>query len=95
MAERLDDQQVEDGLAGLDGGWSRTGDLLVCESQHADFGAALDRLNAIAALAEQADHHPDLELHSWNRLRVRLTTHSAGGITGADLRLAQAIDALT
>jgi len=94
MAERLDDQQVEEGLATLAGTWSRAGDALVSESQHANFEAALARLNAIAALAEQADHHPDLELHGWNKLRVRLTTHSAGGITAADLALATAIDEL-
>lgn len=94
MAERLDNSQVDEGLAALGGDWSRDGDRLVAESQHADFAGALARLNAIAALAEQAGHHPDLELHDWNRLAVRLTTHSAGGITAADLALARAINDL-
>lgn len=94
MAERLDHSQVDQELAALGGAWSRDGDQLVAESRHADFAAALARLNAIAALAEAADHHPDLELHGWNNLRVRLTTHSAGGITSADLALARAIDDL-
>ncbi len=51
-------------------------------------------LNEIADLAEQADHHPDLMLHGWNGLQVRLSTHSAGGITEADIALARKIDAL-
>ena len=93
MAERLTDGQVQEGLEAL-GGWRRDGDLLVCASKHADFAAALARLNAVAELAERENHHPDLELHDWNRLTIRLTTHSAGGITAADLALARAIDDL-
>lgn len=50
-------------------------------------------VNAIAFLAEAANHHPDLEVH-WGRVVVRLQTHSAGGITDKDLELAGQIQAL-
>jgi 4a-hydroxytetrahydrobiopterin dehydratase len=50
-------------------------------------------LNAIAYLAEQADHHPDITA-SYAALAVRLTTHSAGGITDKDFDLAEKIEAL-
>jgi 4a-hydroxytetrahydrobiopterin dehydratase len=49
-------------------------------------------VNAIAFLAEAANHHPDLEVH-WNRIVVRLQTHSAGGVTDKDLQLASQIEA--
>jgi 4a-hydroxytetrahydrobiopterin dehydratase len=48
-------------------------------------------VNAIAFLAEAANHHPDLEVH-WNRIVVRLQTHSAGGVTDKDLQLAAQIE---
>jgi 4a-hydroxytetrahydrobiopterin dehydratase len=50
-------------------------------------------LNAIAYLAEQADHHPDITA-SYASLGVRLITHSAGGITDKDFDLAEKIEAL-
>jgi 4a-hydroxytetrahydrobiopterin dehydratase len=49
-------------------------------------------VNAIAFVAEAANHHPDLEVH-WGRIVVRLQTHSAGGITDKDLQLAERIEA--
>ena len=49
-------------------------------------------VNAIAFLAEAANHHPDLEVH-WSRIVVRLQTHSAGGVTDKDLQLAERIEA--
>jgi len=93
MSELLPHSQVDAELAQL-GGWSRDADTVVHDESHKDFGAALERLNAIARLAEEADHHPDLLLHSWNKLQVRLSTHSAGGITAADIKLARSIDGL-
>lgn len=48
-------------------------------------------VNAIAFLAEAANHHPDLEVH-WNRIVVRLQTHSAGGVTDKDLELAAQVE---
>ncbi|MES2123510.1 MAG: 4a-hydroxytetrahydrobiopterin dehydratase [Gemmatimonadota bacterium] len=50
-------------------------------------------VNAIAFLAEAADHHPDLGVH-WGRVEVRLQSHDAGGVTDRDIALATRIDAL-
>jgi 4a-hydroxytetrahydrobiopterin dehydratase len=43
-------------------------------------------------LAEAANHHPDILLHGWNRVRLELSTHSQGGLTEADFALARQID---
>jgi 4a-hydroxytetrahydrobiopterin dehydratase len=50
-------------------------------------------VNAIGFIAEAADHHPDLEV-SWGKVAIRLSTHSAGGITDKDIALAREIERL-
>ena len=59
----------------------------------ADFAAALAFVNAIGAEAERRDHHPDIDIR-WNTVTLALSTHSAGGLTRADLDLAATISGL-
>lgn len=59
-----------------------------------DFAHALLFVNAIGHLAEAHDHHPDLLLHGYKNVRIRLSSHDAGGITDRDFALAEAIDAI-
>jgi 4a-hydroxytetrahydrobiopterin dehydratase len=89
---KLSDDAIARGLAALPG-WQREGDEIVRTYDRRDFNGSIAFVNAIAAAANAADHHPDLVL-SWNRLTVRLSSHDAGGITERDLRLAAQIDAL-
>ncbi|MEK6911602.1 MAG: 4a-hydroxytetrahydrobiopterin dehydratase, partial [Candidatus Thermoplasmatota archaeon] len=58
-----------------------------------DFKEAMAFLNRVAELAETANHHPDI-WNSWNRVKLSLTTHDAGGLTERDFKLAKKIDAL-
>jgi len=85
----LDDVTIAAGLQGL--AWTREGDLLVRVVRRADFDEAMAVVNEVAALAEEADHHPDIDIR-WNTVTLRLTTHSAGGLTSKDLELAARID---
>jgi 4a-hydroxytetrahydrobiopterin dehydratase len=71
--------------------WSRDGDVLVTTVKLHDFPAALAFVNAVGAVAEAANHHPDIDIR-WNTVRLALTTHDSGGITLFDLALAGAID---
>ena len=73
--------------------WHRQGDELVKEVTADGFAGAMAFVNAVAAVAEERDHHPDIDIR-WNKVTLRLTTHSAGGLTAADLDLARRIDAL-
>jgi 4a-hydroxytetrahydrobiopterin dehydratase len=91
MPERLSDTDVAKGLAGL--AWSREGDELVKVVTRKDFVEAMKFVNALADLAETAGHHPDIAI-SWNTVTLRLSTHSAGGLTQLDLDLAGQIDGL-
>jgi 4a-hydroxytetrahydrobiopterin dehydratase len=88
----LSDSEIDDRLRG--GGWRREGDAIVRDFERADFAAAIAFVNAVAALAERANHHPDMLVHGYRRVRLTLTTHSAGGLTERDFALADAVDAL-
>ncbi len=89
--EILDPDAVDAELAGT--AWERQGDELVKTRRGKDFAEALAYVNAVGALAEEMDHHPDVDIR-WNAVTLRLSTHSEGGITHLDLDLARRIDAL-
>ena len=93
--EPLSEAEIEARLPGLGAAWRREGDALIGERECADFAAVIALVNEIAGEAERADHHPDLLIHGYRRLRITLSTHSAGGITARDFALAAAIDALS
>ncbi len=91
----LDQAEIERQLARLDGWRLVDGSAIEREFQLADFAAGLRLIERVGALAEAANHHPDIFLHGWNRVRLTLSTHSAGGLTEADFRLAGEIDGLS
>jgi 4a-hydroxytetrahydrobiopterin dehydratase len=87
----LPDQAVDEALTTLH--WQREGDELVKTVTRKDFAAALAYVNEVGALAEARNHHPDIAI-SWNKVTLRLSTHSAGGLTQLDVDMAQAVDTL-
>ncbi|HYM54111.1 MAG TPA: 4a-hydroxytetrahydrobiopterin dehydratase [Solirubrobacteraceae bacterium] len=90
----LTDVEIEQRLAAV-GGWQRGGEgSIVREWTFADFAAAIAFVNRVAEAAEAADHHPDILLHGWNKVRLTLSTHSEGGLTDSDFRLASRIEDL-
>lgn len=89
----LTSAEIDAALTEQDLQWSREGDNLVTTVHLHDFAAALAFVNVVGAAAEAANHHPDIDIR-WNRVRLLLTTHDAGGITLLDLALARAIDRL-
>jgi 4a-hydroxytetrahydrobiopterin dehydratase len=89
---RLGYEEIEQRLA--DSEWTREGDAIVREWKLADFAAAVAFVNRVAELAERANHHPDILVHGWNKVRLELSTHSQSGLTEADFALAAEIDGL-
>lgn len=73
--------------------WKRNGDTIFRVFEFMDFPAAMNFVNAVAELAEQAQHHPDIDVR-WNKVTLALTTHDAGGLTEKDFSLARQCDAL-
>jgi 4a-hydroxytetrahydrobiopterin dehydratase len=91
---RLDPATVESALAAPGGpAWALVDGTLVKTVECPSFPAALDFVMAVGALAEEADHHPDIDIR-WRTVHLVLVTHDAGGLTELDLALARAIDTL-
>jgi len=74
--------------------WRLDGVTIVREMPTSDFAAAIGLINAIAILAEKMDHHPDLLVYGWNKVRVTVSTHDQGALTILDIKLAKQIDTL-
>lgn len=79
-------------VAGLEGGWRLAADgrSIQREFSFPDFFRTMSFVNALAHIANVEDHHPDLAI-GYNYCRVTFTTHSAGGLTGKDVDLAQKV----
>jgi pterin-4a-carbinolamine dehydratase len=93
MAERTyNEQDAARALADLPA-WRAERGAIVRVYDTDGWSTTLMLVNAIGFIAEAADHHPDLEV-SWPKVVVRLSTHSAGGITDKDLALAREIERL-
>ena len=71
--------------------WQRSGEIISRTFVFKDFPAAMKFVNAVAELAEQAQHHPDVDIR-WNKVTLAFTTHDAGGLTEKDFELARQID---
>ena len=83
---RLSEAGIAAKLAGVPG-WRRRGNAIERTWTFETFVKAVAFMNRLFALAEEANHHPDL-LNSWTKVRIRFTTHDAGGLTERDFRMA-------
>jgi 4a-hydroxytetrahydrobiopterin dehydratase len=89
---KMDDSTINSAMAAVPQ-WKRDGQIILRTYEFADFVAAMKFVNAVADLAEQAQHHPDIDVR-WNKVTLALTTHDAGGLTQKDFALAKQCDAL-
>jgi 4a-hydroxytetrahydrobiopterin dehydratase len=74
--------------------WTLEGKTIVKEIVAVSFAMAVGIVNSIAVLAEAMDHHPDILIYGWNKIRVTISTHDQGGLTILDFDLAKKIDNL-
>ena len=88
----LSDEEIEDRLAEVEG-WEREGDAIRQGFKFEDFKGSVDFVNRLTPVAEEMNHHPDLEI-SWNTVTVSISTHSEAGLTENDFELAGKIDSL-
>jgi 4a-hydroxytetrahydrobiopterin dehydratase len=72
--------------------WKIQNNKLIKEFEFTDFLKAVEFVNKIVPLAESADHHPDIFIHAYKKVRIELMTHSKGKITDKDYNLAKEID---
>ena len=90
MPQLLSMEEVADGLAALDG-WTGDTTGIRRTATLPTFLDAIAVVDRVAAVAEEVDHHPDIDIR-WRTLTFACVTHSAGGVTDADVDLAGRID---
>ena len=91
IRRKLTDAEVVARVGTLQG-WEREGHWLRKEYRFESFGTAMEFVNHVARVAEEIDHHPDIDIR-FQRVRLLTSTHSAGGLTAMDFDLARRIDA--
>lgn len=74
--------------------WIEENDTLVKEFEFANFTEAVNFVQQIVPLANEADHHPDVLIHSYKKVKVMLRTHSENAVTDKDYALTEKIDSL-
>jgi len=92
-ADPLTEGELARALDGLEG-WERSGDAIARTIRADGFLAAVALVNAVAEVAEAADHHPDVCITRYRRVTFTLTTHAAKAVTRRDIELAAEIDRL-
>lgn len=93
MAQLLAQSEIKE-RAGVLSNWNIEGSELQCTRKFKDFIQAVEFVNKLVEPAEAAGHHPDLEI-SYNKVKIKLTTHDAGGLTQKDFDLAEVISQIT
>jgi 4a-hydroxytetrahydrobiopterin dehydratase len=93
MADLLGEDEIESRLVGLE--WEREADEIVRHWKFENFADAIAFVNRVAEAAEEANHHPDILVYGWNKVRLSLTNHSAGGLTDPDFEMAKVFDGLS
>ena len=92
MVERLDQAQIDQHLGELSG-WTLEGARIAKRFEFPSFVEAFGFMTRVALVCEKMNHHPDWS-NTYRRVDVRLTTHSVGGLTRLDFKLAHAMDRL-
>ena len=90
---RLADQIILNIIQNYEG-WIYEDKSILKEFPHKDFISALGFVLKVGVEAEKLDHHPDILIHSWNKVRITISTHSEGGVTEKDFALADKIEKL-
>jgi 4a-hydroxytetrahydrobiopterin dehydratase len=92
MADLLSEDEITSRLVDVE--WDREGDEIVRDWKFENFAEAIAFVNRVAEAAEQANHHPDIFVHGWNKVRLSLTNTAAGGLTAPDFEMAKKFDGL-
>ncbi|MEX2578248.1 MAG: 4a-hydroxytetrahydrobiopterin dehydratase [Verrucomicrobiales bacterium] len=92
MSDLVDDEEIESLMKKIPE-WDHEKKSIVRVVEFDEFMDGIDFVDAVAEIAEEAGHHPDMDIR-WCTVTVTLTTHDAGGLTESDFDLARKIDTL-
>jgi 4a-hydroxytetrahydrobiopterin dehydratase len=88
----LADTEIKQALRGL-AGWEHKNGAIQRVFEFPDFKAAMRFVNTVADAAEQANHHPDIDIR-YNKVTMSLVSHDSGGVTQRDVRMAERINGI-
>ena len=88
---KLNQEQINSNLSKI-AGWTFENESISKQFQFKDFIEALSFVTAIGLESEKMDHHPDILMFAWNKVKITISTHSADGVTEKDFSLAQKIE---
>lgn len=88
---KLNEQEIQDKMKGLDAHWVLKGKFIHSEFTFKDFIQAYSFMTSVAFIAEKAAHHPNWK-NVYNKVTIALNTHDADGLTDKDFQLAKKID---
>ena len=92
MADLLTSQDIKNWLKKLPE-WELEKKTIERTFEFDDFSQAIEFVNGVAEIAEEDDHHPDIDIR-YNKVRIALSTHSEGGLTDMDFEIAEKMDTL-
>jgi 4a-hydroxytetrahydrobiopterin dehydratase len=87
--EKLTGEQIEKQISG----WKIEEDEIEKVFEFSDFPSAIDFVNKVAKVAEELNHHPDIQIH-YNKVEIDLTTHEIGAVSQKDVDVASRIDSI-
>ena len=93
MTDKLNDESIDGWLKGRSG-WKRSGNALTKDFRFSSFRDAIVFVNRVASLADDLDHHPDIDIR-YTTVSLLLTTHNVDGLTAKDVKLAESVDFAT
>ncbi len=89
---KLTEKEISESLSALPE-WSRTGSSITRTFEASSFIKGISFVQEVAGIAEERDHHPDIDIR-YNRITLTLSTHDQGGLTALDFDVARAVDDL-
>lgn len=93
MSKTLSDAEIQSALGSLHG-WQKNGIAIERKYEFKDFAEAMKFVNKVADAAEQAGHHPDIQI-VYNKVTLQLTSHDSGGVTQRDVKMATRLNELS
>lgn len=91
---KLSDTQIEQLVDELQFNWQAENGVLTLEVKTKNFADSLWAVTEIGKIAEDMNHHPDLEIRNFNNLTIAISTHEVGGLTEQDFRFAERVDSI-
>lgn len=94
MTEKLSEQEIKEKLQSING-WEFKNNSIVKSFKTNSFPATMGFVTAVGGVSQRLNHHPDYILMKYREVEISFSTHSASGVTGKDIEIAEEINKIT